>query len=178
MKRIYNGVEVTFTNETDYLQSNVVYLITFPDGKYYVGSTTSMLSHRCSMHSSKAINSNKHFKVSLAIREFMKFDIKILDVELDQKKLKKLEEFYTIEYKSNGDENGYNECVGNIPCETTRRNSTLSRVSPVIDDFGNTFTSMYIASLFYKCSVSVISSSIKSGKTSKKLGTGFHYLNQ
>lgn len=178
MKRMYNGVEVTYQNETDYLQSNVVYLITFPDGKYYVGSTTRRLYNRISFHCTASLIQHKSYQISLAISKFMKFDIKILVTENDKNKLRKLEEFYTIEYKSNEIELGYNWDCGCIKkfTDKTKKKMSESQGHCCFDDFNNNFESLLHASNHYKCSISYVCYVLKSGKKSKKLGTGFHYV--
>lgn len=193
MKRIYNGVEVTFTNETDYNQSNVVYLITFPDGKYYVGSTTLKLRDRIIAHCGHSITSKKQYLISKPIREFMKFEVKILDVENDKNTLRKLEEFFTVEYQSNEEKYGYNDdsghkhsdeyklklsksCRGKSYSEESKLKMSTSKGHPFLDDFNNQFRSLYHAAEYYKCSHNNISKLLKSGKKSKKLGTGFKYI--
>lgn len=209
MIRIYNGVEVTFTNETDYNRSNVVYLITFPNGKYYVGSTTGKLRCRITVHCSKAINNNKQFLISFAIREFMKFEVKILGTRKIKKELRDLESNYTSEYKSDEREFGYNDSTGLSPSEEhklkisesckgkthseedklkmseshkgklksdeTKLKISESRGHAFFDDFNNYFRSESHASEYHNCSKSYIHNLLKSGKKSKKLGTGFHY---
>ena len=44
-----------------------------------------------------------------------------------------------------------------------------------LDNRGNKFTSLKEASDYYNCGKTYVSYLLKSGKTSKKLGTGFHY---
>lgn len=53
--RIHCNVEVNIT-DTDADTNNVVYLLTFENGKYYVGLTTQKLIERISAHCSNAFN--------------------------------------------------------------------------------------------------------------------------
>lgn len=210
MVRIYSGVEVTYQNETDYNQSNVVYVITFPNGKKYIGSTTGQLNLRIGDHCSKAITYNKQLLVSFPIREFMKFEVKILGTKKNKKELRELESEYTNKYKSDERDSGYNDSNGSFPSEETKLkmseshkgklicDETKLRISesakgkvisdetklkmseahshPFFDDFNNHFRSTHHASEYYKCGHVTIFNLLKSGKKSKKLGTGFHYV--
>ena len=176
MIRIYNDVTVEYQNETDYLQSNVVYLITFPDGKYYVGSTTEQLNIRISHHCSKAITLNKQLLVSFPIREFMKFDVKILGTRKIKRELRDLESNYTNEYKSDEREFGYNNDSGDNVSEETKLKMSEAHSHHFFDDFNNQFRSPNHASEYYNCGSNAIRNLLKSGKKSKKLGTGFHYV--
>ena len=210
MKRIYSGVTVTYQNEADYNQSNVVYLITFPNGKKYVGSTTKVLTRRISRHCSKAITSNLQLLISFAIREFMKFEVRILGTRKIKKELRELENDYTIEYKSDEREFGYNDKSGDthsdehklkmseshkgqvmsdetklrmseshkgqVMSDETKLKISESQGQLFFDDFNNQFRSQNHAAEYYKCGHTTIEYSLKSGKKSKKLGTGFHYL--
>lgn len=120
MKRIYNGVEVTYQNETDYLQSNVVYLITFPDGKYYVGRTVRKLHQRVANHCFSSQEKNDLMAVNIPIREHNQFNIRILYTTVNSAELKYLETKYTIEYNSYMSEFGYNSHIGDSPSINTK----------------------------------------------------------
>lgn len=80
--RIHCNVEVNIT-DTDADTNNVVYLLTFENGKYYVGLTTQKLIERISAHCSNAFNlKNTKYKTKVygAIRKYMKFTATILYV--------------------------------------------------------------------------------------------------
>lgn len=107
--RIHCNVEVNIT-DTDADTNNVVYLLTFENGKYYVGLTTQKLIERISAHCSNAFNlKNTKYKTKVygAIRKYMKFTATILYVgdNLEEK------EIYFID-KYNSFKHGYNLTTG------------------------------------------------------------------
>ena len=193
MKRIYSGVEVTYQNETDYNQSNVVYLITFPNGKKYIGSTTKVLTRRMSRHCSESRNLCSVMDVSVPIREHGKCMVRVLDTESTIDRLIKLEDFYIVEYRANEIEFGYNNRVKGCYSDKSRNKMSVSRKrrktlsetkiktsvtmgEPFSDDFGNVFRSISHAAEYYNCNKSHIWYTINITGFSKKLCTGFHYL--
>lgn len=103
MIRIYNGVEVTFTNETDYNQSNVVYLITFPNGKYYIGQTVRRLNTRISCHCSK-----KGMVVCSSLQKYKKATVSIIFNGYNGVDLDPFEKMYIKLFDSMNRVYGYN----------------------------------------------------------------------
>ena len=179
MKRIYSGVEVTYQNETDYNQTNVVYLITFPNGKKYVGSTTKVLTRRMSIGCATAINKHGKYEsiVFTPIREFKEYNVKVLDSESDKYKLRRLEEFYTIEYRTNEAEYGYNQFVGDLMDDTAKLKQIKLQGTPITDDFDNIFLSMQQAAHFYGMKRgTTISKLVRTGKIYTKGNTRFYLL--
>lgn len=120
MKRIYSGVEVTYQNETDYNQSNVVYLITFPNGKHYVGQTTKKLETRILQHC--RCSSCCH-KLNNATNKYKTFHVDVLFLNQNISILNSFEIFF-IKLFDTTKEHGYNLQKGgrNKPCsEGTRK---------------------------------------------------------
>ena len=127
MKRIYNGVEVNFTNETDYNQSNVVYLITFPNGKYYVGQTTGKLGKRISEHCCK-----HGMVVGKALQKYKKAIISIIFNGTEATDLDHFEIMYIRLFGSMNKEYGYNMSTGGnknkiLSTETRQKISTANK---------------------------------------------------
>ena len=79
----------------------VVYVLTSPSGKQYVGQTTKTLRHRISMHKG-ATKAGATYPINNSIRKYGldNFDVKILDIAEDQDGLDMLECYWIKELKT------------------------------------------------------------------------------
>lgn len=102
MIKTYNDIEVKFN--CDWKAINVVYLLTFPNGKIYIGITTKQLKDRIISHCSEREKQNNLYKYN-AIRKYKYFEVDILYQGDD---INDQEIYFIQEYKSNIPEYGYN----------------------------------------------------------------------
>ena len=130
MKRKYEKANVTWLNESDKLESNVIYLLTFNDnGKemYYVGRTSRRLRYRINEH--LIISSHPISLLQQTVNKLKHFTISILCRCTNSNELKIKEDYYTLQYHSNEIEFGFNIHLGSkwsdIECEK-KRNFMLS----------------------------------------------------
>lgn len=103
--RTFADVKVNIKTE-DILKENVVYCLTFPNGKVYVGQTTRSLKVRLQEHCRNSFSqshSSYMYKKSCAIRKYMTFSVSILYQGSD---LSNQEEYYIKEYDTV--KSGYN----------------------------------------------------------------------
>lgn len=104
-----------YVNTEDILKSNVVYKITFPNGKVYIGQTVQKLKNRLRSHCNRAFNikdSQFNCYKSNAIRKYMTFEVEVLyqGDELDYNEI-----YYIKEYNSSNKDFGYNlDSGGNL----------------------------------------------------------------
>lgn len=111
--RTYANIKVNIKTE-DILKENLIYKLTFPNNKVYIGQTIKSLKDRIYKHclSSTTIKSSDFntFK-SNAIRKYMTFDVEVLyqGDDLNQKEI----EFITL-FNSTNRDNGYNTAEGGI----------------------------------------------------------------
>lgn len=109
MIKEYRGIKVNI-NQEDLNKTNVIYKMTFPNGKVYIGQTNQLLKTRLSRHCSEANNiKSKTYNTikSNAIRKYMEFKLEILH-QADINCLDTLEQIYIAKYKSTNREFGYN----------------------------------------------------------------------
>lgn len=116
MAKYFNNVKVNFENNEDISKENIIYKLTFPNGKVYIGQTSRNLNKRLSDHCNESFNIKKITKFNNlkanAIRKYMTFDVNILyqGEDLDNQEIKFIEEF-----KSTNKNFGYNlESGGNL----------------------------------------------------------------
>ena len=100
-KSNYCGVECTY--KCDPKSTNVIYLITFPNGKKYVGQTAQPLELRMKQHSHDAVNRGKSYNdpKSKAIRKYKSFEVEIIQTG-DVENLNELEIECIEEYRKKG----------------------------------------------------------------------------
>lgn len=92
--------------EEDLEQQNVVYCLTFPNGKQYVGLTSQKLRERVSAHCSCAFNKSLvryKSKVCQAIRKYQTFTVSILyqGEQLEENEIKYIELLQTFKHGYN-----------------------------------------------------------------------------
>lgn len=107
--RIYADVKVKI-NAEDIHKSNVIYCLTFENGKKYVGLTTRDLDSRINEHCRYSFNNKtKDFnsKKGRAIRKYMTFEVSVLyeGDDLNEKEIEFIELYDSFN-------NGYNLTVG------------------------------------------------------------------
>ena len=107
--RNYADVKVYIKTE-DILKENVIYCLTFPNGKVYIGKTKNKLSSRLSEHCNRAFEQkSKSFnnKKERAIRKYLTFSVDILysGDDLNDNEIKFIKEFDSFK-------NGYNCTIG------------------------------------------------------------------
>lgn len=96
----------------------MIYIITFPNLKQYVGQTTQKIEVRISQHR----RANKDTLINRACRKYVNFDVEVL-LEIDDEML----DFYEvkfIEYYDTINPNGYNLSTGG---SSGRKHNILSR---------------------------------------------------
>lgn len=138
VERKYEKANVTWLNESDKLESNVIYLLTFnDDGKemYYVGKTTATLIKRVSGNYDSILPNPKSL-VQQVISKLKHFTISILCKCNTKEELKVKEEYYTLQYRSNEREFGYNIRVGDIPSieQCKKRSEFMKNYNPMKND--------------------------------------------
>lgn len=107
--RNFADVKVNIKTE-DILKTNVIYKLTFPSGKSYIGLTNRRLKDRLYEHCNDSFN-NKirgyRNKKARAIRKYMEFSVDILyqGEDLDNEEIKFIKELDTFK-------NGYNSTLG------------------------------------------------------------------
>lgn len=132
--RNYADVKVRIKTE-DILKENVVYKLTFPNGKVYIGQTVQKLRSRLYAHCNEAFNKNLSsdtVKVR-AIRKYMTFKVDVLyeGYDLDDNEIK-----FIKEYNALNREFGYNlDSGGNLnkhQSEETRKKIGLAKQKKII----------------------------------------------
>lgn len=76
--RIFSDIKVNFINSEDILKKNVIYKMTFPNGKIYIGQTSQLLRERVRQHCSDAFNKESHTPKGRAIRKYLSLDIEVI----------------------------------------------------------------------------------------------------
>lgn len=112
--RVFGDVKVQIRTK-DILRNNVVYCLTFPSGKKYVGQTTQKLDARLRVHTKDAFSKNRqdyHSAKSRAIRKYTEFSVEVLyqgDTveELDKQEIDFITQYDTVN-------NGYNIHPGGL----------------------------------------------------------------
>jgi hypothetical protein len=107
--RNYADVKVYIKTE-DILKENVVYKLTFPNGKVYIGQTTQKLNQRLTRHCNTAFKSNDrgfNDKKARAIRKYLTFSVDILyqGKDLNQKEIEFIQQYDSMN-------KGYNSTTG------------------------------------------------------------------
>lgn len=119
-----------YINTEDILKENVIYKLTFPNGKVYIGQTVQKLKNRLYRHCNESFrvkDSGFNTIKSRAIRKYMTFEVEVLyqGEDLDYNEIN-----YIKEYNSLNREFGYNlESGGNlnkIVSEETREKISLA----------------------------------------------------
>lgn len=88
----------------------IVYKITFPNDKVYIGITSQSLDERKRKHYSRAFKNCK-YKLYKAIRKYKNINWEIIDISAkNRRQLCNLEEYYIRKYDSY--KNGYNSTLG------------------------------------------------------------------
>ena len=110
--RVFSDVKVHIKTE-DILKSNVIYLLTFPSNKVYVGKTTATLKARIKEHIKEAFKRIKcsHYPKSRAIRKYQTFTVEVL-FEGTAEELSDKEVEYISNYNSTDGRFGYNLSAG------------------------------------------------------------------
>lgn len=107
--RNYADVKVHIRTE-DILKENIIYCLTFPNGKKYIGQTKQKLQKRLSEHCNTSFNIKSHCfdtKKARAIRKYLTFSVDILyeGKDLDINEIKYIDEYNTFK-------KGYNSNLG------------------------------------------------------------------
>ena len=107
--RNYADVKVHIRTE-DILKENIIYCLTFPNGKKYIGQTKQKLRKRLSEHCNSSFNIKSHCfdtKKARAIRKYLTFSVDILyeGKDLDINEIKYIDEYNTFK-------KGYNSNLG------------------------------------------------------------------
>ena len=139
--RIYADVKVKI-NAEDIHKSNVIYCLTFENGKKYVGLTTQPLDKRLYEHCNISFNKkDKGFntKKARAIRKYMTFEVSVLyqGDDLNKKEVEFIKEFDSFN-------NGYNSTLGGegstgLIVSQETRNKLSDRAKQTLEDKGYNF---------------------------------------
>lgn len=135
--RSYADVKVHIKTE-DILKENVVYKLTFPNGKVYIGQTVQKLRNRLYAHCNEAFDKNlssyDNVKVR-AIRKYMTFKVDILyeGCDLDDNEIK-----FINDYNALNREFGYNlESGGNLNkhhSEESKKKMSLAKKGIIVSE--------------------------------------------
>ena len=96
-----------------------IYVHTTPDGRKYVGCTSQELNKRS--HGGSHYKKNTRFYDAIKFFGWDNIQHKVLETVEDKKTALKREEYYTLLWRTNEPEFGYNIFVGNIPNEDNRK---------------------------------------------------------
>lgn len=122
--RRYSGFDIDIENEV-INKEFVVYSLSFPNGKFYIGQTTQRLGNRISEHCSSINKKKRCFKLSNAIKKYKTFKVSILQKCSNVSQLNSFEAFYIRLFDSIND--GYNvDCGGNNKRLTDERKKQIS----------------------------------------------------
>lgn len=110
--RVFSDVKVHIKTE-DILKNNVIYLLTFPSNKVYIGKTTTTLKERIKEHIKEAFKRTNcsHYPKCRAIRKYQTFTVEVL-FEGTAEELSDKEIEYISNYNSTADKFGYNLSAG------------------------------------------------------------------
>ena len=94
----------------------IIYLVTFPNGKMYIGQTTKDLEHRKSRHKSE-VNLGSKYSFHMAINKYGFENLKweMIDTAFNQEELNDKERYYIRKYRTYTrykNSNGYNRTLG------------------------------------------------------------------
>lgn len=124
--KTYATVKININSE-DCIKTNIIYCLTFPNGKKYIGQTTQKLNQRLSSHCNNSfkINNNGYNSIkSRAIRKYLTFDVSILyqgeDLDVMEIEFIKQLDTFNSEFGYNLDEGGKGSTGHKIP-ETLRK---------------------------------------------------------
>ena len=134
----FSGIEIIISDE-DLNKVNVIYKLTFPNNKYYIGKTIQHLKSRLQAHCSRAFKSNNTYNTpkSQYIREFKTFTVEILyeGEELNNKEIEFINLFESYNSWCNLTLGG-NSGLGYKPTEQTKQKiSNSTKGKPKRKDF-------------------------------------------
>ncbi len=100
MERIYNGIKCKFNSDSNL--SNVIYEITFPNKKKYIGQTIQPLWKRMRGHCSDAIREGRQWNIPKckALRKYKRFEVRVIQHCDTVDELNNREDEIIEEYKS------------------------------------------------------------------------------
>lgn len=109
MIKVFSDIEVKFLQWGDELAKNCVYILIFPNTKYYIGQTNDLIA-RLRTHCS-SVNT---FCISLhrAIKKYKSFECVTLKRDLTLEEMNEVEKEYIEKLGANKPENGYNLTSG------------------------------------------------------------------
>lgn len=105
-----------------------IYLHTFPDGKKYVGSTSKDVENRWRL--GWGYKNNKEMFKAIKYVGWENIQHQVIDTAEDKETAIKLEEFYTLLFRSSEPEFGYNKLAGSIQTEYNKK-----RISKKVIEF-------------------------------------------
>ena len=127
-----------YINTEDILKENVVYKLTFPNGKVYIGQTVQKLKNRLYAHCNDSFyvkDSGFNNHKSRAIRKYMTFEVEVLyqGDDLDIQEIN-----YIKEYNSTNQEYGYNiesgGSLNKIVSEETKRKISEANKGRIVSE--------------------------------------------
>lgn len=120
---------IKYYDASDRFKSMVVYMIVFPNGKYYVGQTMNELRKRIHGHVS---HKNKDFPVSRALNKYGDAWVTVLTECATKEELNIKEKEFISDFRSTDNEFGYNIRPGgqdSIFSEETRQKKSKSMLA-------------------------------------------------
>jgi predicted GIY-YIG superfamily endonuclease len=129
--RTYADIKFNLKTE-DIPKNNVIYCLTFPNNKKYIGKTTSQLKERIRCHIKDAFQDKEgKFAKSRAIRKYMTFNVDVLFESDDENLLNEKEIFYIDLHNSYG-KDGYNMTAGGDGNKYIMSDETKKRISEAL----------------------------------------------
>lgn len=135
--RNFSDIKVKIKTE-DILKENIVYKLTFPNNKVYIGQTRQKLDIRLKGHCNDSFNIKKNCfntKKSRAIRKYMEFSVDILyqGNDLDSEEIKFIKELKAIDNGYNITEGGFNH-FSRVMSDETKEKLRQSGIKRGISD--------------------------------------------
>lgn len=137
----------------------IIYKVTSPSGKVYIGATGKTLKERKSIHKYHSKKNNTPFYRAInKYKESMIWE-EICSAQTLQD-IVYLEKYFISLYQSNDLKKGYNLTIGGDGCSGLVRTNIRKQY---IDNFGNIFLGSQEAARFHKISLDAVQSSAKFG---------------
>ena len=135
--RIYTNVLVDMDSKNEN-RTNVIYCLTFPNGKKYIGLTTQLLSKRLKKHCFDSFNEkgeDYNNKKSRAIRKYKSFSVEILyeGENLQEKEISLIALYDTMNTGYNTTAGG-DGCLHRICSDESRMKMSKSHLGKVLSD--------------------------------------------
>lgn len=112
MNTLFTGIDVSFDSQ-DFTKNRVIYCLTFPSGKNYIGQTSEILRNRIQRHCAGAFyeyRENYGSKKCRAIRKYKAFKVSVLYECKEEDNINEWEIYFIKKYNTYNA--GYNSTIG------------------------------------------------------------------